>query len=142
MGWPLTEAALGQDTVMAIATINPATGEVIKTFEPLSQAEIEEKIQLAVRTFIAERKTPFAERSRRMLKAAEIIERDKEKFGHLMTLEMGKTYKSAVAEAAKCTTACHYYAANIEKFMAAEVVETGARKSFIRYQPIGPFLAV
>ena len=67
------KAALGQDTVMAIATINPATGEVIKTFEPLSQAEIEEKIQLAVRTFIAERKTPFAERSRRMLKAAEII---------------------------------------------------------------------
>jgi succinate-semialdehyde dehydrogenase / glutarate-semialdehyde dehydrogenase len=127
---------------MAIASINPATGEVVKTFEALSEEQIEKKIQLAVSTFTSERTTPFAERSRRMLKAAEIIERDKEKFGHLMTLEMGKTYKSAVAEAAKCTTACRYYAENIEKFMADEVVETGARKSFIRYQPIGPILAV
>ena len=58
---------------MAIATINPATGEVIKTFQSLSETEIEKKIQLSVRTFTAERKTPFAERSRRMVKAAEII---------------------------------------------------------------------
>src|SRR5438270_10823765 len=127
---------------MAIATINPATGEVIKTFQSLPETEIEKKIQLAVSTFTAERNTPFAERSRRMLKAAEIIERDKEKFGHLMTLEMGKTYKSAVAEAVKCTTACRYYAENIERFMADEVVETGAKKSFIRYLPIGPILAI
>src|SRR5689334_15999002 len=139
---PLEPAALGQDTVMAIATINPATGEVIKTFQPLSDAEIESKIQLAVSTFKAERNTPFAVRSRRMLKAAEILERDKEKFAHIMTLEMGKTYKSAVAEAVKCTTACRYYAENIEKIMADEIVETGAKKSFIRYLPIGPILAV
>src|SRR5436309_4482176 len=127
---------------MAIATINPATGEVIKTFQSLSETEIEKKIQLSVRTFTAERRTPFSERSRRMQKAAEILERDKEKFGHLMTLEMGKTYKSAVAEAVKCTTACRYYAENIERFMADEVVETGAKKSFIRYLPIGPILAI
>jgi succinate-semialdehyde dehydrogenase/glutarate-semialdehyde dehydrogenase len=127
---------------MPIATVNPATGEVIKTFEALSEAEIEKKIQLAFDTFHAERATPFAERSRRMLKAAEILERDKDKFAHIMTLEMGKTYKSAVAEAVKCTTACRYYAENIEKFMADEVVETGAKKSFIRYLPIGPILAV
>lgn len=127
---------------MPIASVNPATGEVVKTFQSLSDAEIEQKIQLAVKTFQAERKTSFSERSRRMLKAAEILERDKEKFGHVMTLEMGKTYKSAVAEAAKCTTACRYYAANIEKFMADEIVETGAKKSFIRYLPIGPILAV
>src|SRR5689334_14833044 len=139
---PLEPAALGQDTVMAIATINPATGEVIKTFQPLSDAEIESKIQLAVSTFKAERNTPFAVRAQRMLKAAEILERDKEKFAHLMTLEMGKTYKSAVAEAVKCTTACRYYAENTESFLADEVVETGAKKSFIRYLPIGPILAV
>ena len=78
---------------MAIATINPATGEVIKTFQSLSEAEIEKKFQLAVSIFRAERKTPFAVRAGRMLKAAEIIERDKDKFGHLMTLEMGKTYQ-------------------------------------------------
>jgi succinate-semialdehyde dehydrogenase/glutarate-semialdehyde dehydrogenase len=127
---------------MAIATINPATGEVIKTFEPLTDAEIEKKLQLAVSVFKSERKTPFAVRAKRMLKAAEILERDKEKFGHLMTLEMGKTYKSAVAEAVKCTTACRYYAENTERFLADEVVETGAKKSFVRYLPIGPVLAV
>ena len=127
---------------MAIATINPATGEVVKTFQPLSEAEIEKKLQLAVNVFKAEGKTPFALRAQRMLKAAEILERDKDRFAHLMTLEMGKTYKSAVAEAVKCTTACRYYAENTERILADEVVETGAKKSFIRYLPIGPILAV
>jgi succinate-semialdehyde dehydrogenase/glutarate-semialdehyde dehydrogenase len=127
---------------MAIATINPATGETLQTFEPLSSAEIEQKIQLAVATFQAERKTAFSERARRMQKAADILERDKEKFAHLMTLEMGKPYKAAVAEAVKCTTACRYYAENAEKILADEVIETGAKKSFVRYRPIGPILAV
>jgi succinate-semialdehyde dehydrogenase/glutarate-semialdehyde dehydrogenase len=127
---------------MPIATINPATGEVIKTFPPLSEADIEKKLQLAVKAFQIERKTPFAVRAQRMLKAADILERDKDKFAHLMTLEMGKTYKSAVAEAVKCTTACRFYAENAEKMLADEVVDTGAKKSFIRYLPIGPILAV
>jgi succinate-semialdehyde dehydrogenase/glutarate-semialdehyde dehydrogenase len=127
---------------MPIATINPATGEVIRTFQPLTEGEIEKKLQLAVKVFKSERRTPFAVRAERMRKAAAIIERDKEKFGHLMTLEMGKTYKSAVAEAVKCATACRYYAENAERFMADEIVETGAKKSFIRYLPIGPILAV
>src|SRR5580692_1009615 len=127
---------------MAIATINPATGEVIKTFQPLSEPEIEKKLQLAVSTFKAERKTPFAARAQRMRKAADILERDKEKFAHLMTLEMGKPYKAAIAEAVKCTTACRYYAENAEKILADELIQTGARKSFIRYRPIGPILAV
>ena len=127
---------------MPIASINPANGEVIKTFEPLSSAEIELKLQLALKTFRAERSTPFAVRAQRMRKAADILERDKDQFGRIMTLEMGKTYKSAVAEAAKCATACRYYAENAERFMADEVVDTGAKKSFIRYLPIGPILAV
>jgi len=127
---------------MGIATINPATGEVVKTFEALTDSEIEKKLQLAVSTFRGGRTTPYATRCKRMLKAAEILERDKEKFAKLMTLEMGKTYKSALAEAVKCTTACRYYAENTERFLADEVVETGAKKSFIRYLPIGPILAV
>jgi len=127
---------------MAIATINPATGEVIKTFHPLSEAEIEKKLQLAVEAFRRERKTPFSERAKRMLKAAQILERDKERYAQLMTLEMGKPFKAAIAEAVKCTTACRYYAENTERFLADEVIETGAKKSFIRYLPIGPILAV
>jgi succinate-semialdehyde dehydrogenase/glutarate-semialdehyde dehydrogenase len=131
-----------QDGFMAIATINPATGEVITTFQPLSSAEIEIKLKLAVSAFQEQRKTPFAARAKCMLKAAEILEREKERYGRLMTLEMGKPYKAAVAEAAKCATACRYYAENAERFLADEVVDTGARKSFIRYLPIGPILAV
>src|ERR1700723_2651358 len=127
---------------MPIATINPATGETLETFQPLSTSEIEKKLELAVTTFRSERKTPFAERARRMLKAAQILERDKEKFAHLMTLEMGKPYKAAVAEALKCTTACRYYAENAEQILADEVIETGAKKTFIRYRPIGPVLAI
>src|SRR5271165_5175365 len=127
---------------MPIATINPATGELIETFQPLSAAQIEQKLQLAVSAFKAEQKTPFAERARRMRKAADILERDKDKFAHLMTLEMGKPYKAAVAEAVKSAGGCRYYAENAEKFLADEVIETGASKSFIRYRPIGPILAV
>jgi succinate-semialdehyde dehydrogenase / glutarate-semialdehyde dehydrogenase len=127
---------------MAIATINPATGETLHIFQPLSESEIEKRLQLAVATFRAERKTSFAERAKRMTKAADILDTGKEKFGKLMTLEMGKPYKAAVAEAAKCATACRYYAENAERFLADEVVETGAKKSFIRYLPIGPILAV
>src|ERR1700730_15909184 len=128
--------------LMAIATINPATGETLHIFQPLSESEIEKKLQLAVAAFRAERKTSFAERAKRMTKAADILDTGKEKFGKLMTLEMGKPYKAAVAEAAKCATACRYYAENAERFLADEVVETGAKKSFIRYLPIGPILAV
>jgi succinate-semialdehyde dehydrogenase/glutarate-semialdehyde dehydrogenase len=127
---------------MAIATINPATGETLHIFQPLSEAEIEKKLQLAVTAFRAEQETSFAERAKRMTKAAEILETGKEKFGKLMTLEMGKPYKAAVAEAAKCATACRYYAENAERFLADEIVQTGAKKSFIRYLPIGPVLAV
>src|ERR1700733_8793641 len=127
---------------MDIRTINPATGEVVKTFQALSEHEIEKKLQLAVSAFQAERKTPFAVRAKRMLKAAEILERDKEKFAHLMTLEMGKPYKAAVAEAVKSASGCRYYAENAERFLTDEAIDTGANKSFIRYRPIGPILAV
>src|ERR1700678_2396761 len=127
---------------MPIATINPATGETLQTFQPLSSDQIDQKLALAVATFHAESKTSFAERTRRMLKAADILERDKEKFAYLMTLEMGKPYKAAVAEAVKCTTGCRYYAENAEKILADEIIETGTQKSFVRYRPIGPILAV
>ena len=127
---------------MAIASINPTTGETVKTFQALSEAEIEKKLQLAVAAFHAEKKTSFAERGRRMMKAADILEKDKDKLGRLMTLEMGKPLKAAVAEVMKCVGGCRYYAENAERLLADEVVETTAKKSFIRYLPIGPILAV
>jgi succinate-semialdehyde dehydrogenase / glutarate-semialdehyde dehydrogenase len=127
---------------MAIATIDPASGHTLKTFESLSDAQIERRVQLAADAFREYRKTSFADRAKKMLKAAEILEADKDALGRLMTLEMGKPLRAAVAEAAKCATACRYYAENAERFLADEVVETSAKRSFIRYLPIGPVLAV
>jgi succinate-semialdehyde dehydrogenase / glutarate-semialdehyde dehydrogenase len=127
---------------MAIATINPATGEIVKKFDALTDAQVDEKIAKAAKTFQSYRKTSFADRARWMTKAAEILEAEKEPIGRLMTLEMGKTLPSAIAEAEKCATACRYYAEHAEKFVADEVIPTSASKSFIRYQPLGIVLAV
>ncbi len=127
---------------MAIATINPATGEVVKRFEPLTAAQIEQKLQLAASAFKTHRRTSFAERASKMMRAAEILEKEKDECARLMTLEMGKPLRGAVGEARKCATGCRYYAENAEKFLADEIVETGAKRSFIRYLPIGPILAV
>jgi succinate-semialdehyde dehydrogenase / glutarate-semialdehyde dehydrogenase len=127
---------------MAIATINPATGEVLKKFEPLTDAQVDERIAKAAKAFQSFRKSSFADRAKWMLKAGEILEKEKAELGRLMTLEMGKTFSSAVAEAAKCATACQYYAENAAKFVADEVIETSATKSYIHYQPVGIVLAV
>jgi succinate-semialdehyde dehydrogenase/glutarate-semialdehyde dehydrogenase len=127
---------------MPIATTNPATGQVLKTFEPLTEAELEQKLQRAADAFAKYRKTSFAERAVWMVKAAEILESEKEAFARIMTTEMGKTYKSAIEEAVKCAWVCRYYAENAARFLADEAVETPARRSYVRYQPLGVVLAV
>jgi succinate-semialdehyde dehydrogenase/glutarate-semialdehyde dehydrogenase len=127
---------------MAIATTNPATGETIRSFEPLRDDEIDAKLRRAAETFRDYRRTAFAERAGWMRRAAEILESDKEAFGRLMTAEMGKPLKAAIEEAAKCAWACRFYAENAERFLADEVVETPATRSFVRYQPLGPVLAI
>lgn len=127
---------------MAIATINPATGEILKTFDALSDAQVDQKISKAARTFRDFRKVSFADRARWMNKAAEILESEKENLGGLMSLEMGKTLGSAIAEAEKCAGACRYYAEHADKFLADEIIQTAASKSYIHYQPLGIVLAV
>ena len=127
---------------MAIATINPATGEVIKTFEPLPDAEIEARLQTAVAAFQAHRRTTFAERAAKMLRAAAILEAEQDAFARVMTTEMGKTYASALAEVVKSATGCRYYAENAARFLADEVIPTEATRSYVRYQPLGPVLAI
>jgi succinate-semialdehyde dehydrogenase / glutarate-semialdehyde dehydrogenase len=127
---------------MGIATINPATGQVLKTFEPLSDAQVDEKIRRAADAFRSFKMVSFSDRAKKMLKAAEILETEKEAFGRMMTTEMGKTFRSAVDEAVKCAWACRYYAEHAERLLADEVVETAATRSYIHYQPMGPVLAV
>ena len=127
---------------MAIATINPATGQLVRSFEPLTAVEIESKLALAAATFPKFRKLSFAERAAMMRKAGDLLESEKEELACLMTTEMGKTLRSAMDEAVKCAGACRYYADNAERFLADEVVATNATRSFVRYQPLGVILAV
>lgn len=127
---------------MAIASINPATGETLKTFAALSAEEIEQKLQLAADTFRTYRNTSFSDRARMMQRAAEILDTEKFEFGKLMTIEMGKPIKAAVAEAEKCAWVCRYYAENAQHHLADQIVETNAQKSYVRFQPLGPVLAV
>src|SRR5258708_28329686 len=107
---------------MAIATINPATGKTVRVFDPLSDAQIDGKLERAERAFHQHRRTSFADRAGKMAMAAEILESDKEAFGRLMTTEMGKPLKAAIAEAEKCAWVCRYYAENAERFLADEPI--------------------
>src|SRR5438309_7030069 len=127
---------------MSIASVNPATGATIKTFEALSDSEIDRKIQCAVEAFRVNRARSFAERGKRLARAAEILERDAEKYGRLMTMEMGKPLKAAIAEAQKCALACRYYAENGERHLSDEHIKTDAEDSYVRFEPLGPILAV
>jgi succinate-semialdehyde dehydrogenase/glutarate-semialdehyde dehydrogenase len=127
---------------MPIATANPATGQTVRTFEPLTPAQLEARLQCAADAYQRHRRTTFAERTKMMARAAEILESEREAFGRIMAAEMGKTLKSAIDEAAKSAWGCRYYAEHAERFLADEVVSTTASRSFVTYQPIGPVLAV
>jgi succinate-semialdehyde dehydrogenase/glutarate-semialdehyde dehydrogenase len=125
-----------------MTSVNPATGETFGRFEELSDAELEARIARAAETFRAWRRVPFAERSALMRRAADVLDRRKEHWGRLMTLEMGKTFKSAVAEAEKCAWVCRFYADEAERLLADEEVKASATRSFVRFLPLGPVLAV
>ena len=127
---------------MGIATVNPATGETLKTFVALSPQEIENRIALGNQAFNSYRKTSFKQRSEWLYQAAAILERDQWELAKIMTLEMGKPIKAAQAEVRKCALVCRYYADNGEGFLADVPVDTDASSSFVRYQPLGIILAV
>ena len=127
---------------MAIATINPASGQLVQAFDGLTDTQIEEKVQRAAEAFEKYRHVPFAQRARWMKNAADILEKGKETFGRLMTLEMGKPFRAAVDEAVKCASGCRYYADNAERFLADEASRSSATESYVRYQPLGCILAV
>jgi succinate-semialdehyde dehydrogenase / glutarate-semialdehyde dehydrogenase len=127
---------------MAIATINPSTGKLLKTFDALSDSQIDEKIQRAAEVFSIFRQLTFAERAQMMREAADILESEKNSIALLMTTEMGKTLRSAVDEAVKCAWVCRYYAECAEAFLADEIIPTSASRSYVRYQPLGVILVV
>jgi succinate-semialdehyde dehydrogenase/glutarate-semialdehyde dehydrogenase len=127
---------------MKIATINPATGQTVRTFESFSAARVNESLDRAAAAYQRHRRTSFADRASRMRKAATILVAESRDLGRLMTLEMGKPIKAAIAEAEKCATACHYYADNAERFLADQNVEMEGGRSWIAFQPLGAVLAI
>jgi succinate-semialdehyde dehydrogenase/glutarate-semialdehyde dehydrogenase len=127
---------------VTIASVNPASGQLLKSFEPADGAAIEATLARATTTFAAWRKSPFAERAAKMMRAAEILEQDRRRFAETMTLEMGKPIGAAVAEVEKCALVCRYYAEHAAAFLAPETVATDAGRSYVRYDPLGPVLAV
>ena len=127
---------------MSFASINPATGKTLRTFDEISDAELDARLARAADTFRRYRLTSFDARAGWLRSAADILEREKHALGRVMTLEMGKTLRSATAEAEKCAWACRYYAEHGEALLADEPVDTEAGRSWVAYQPIGPVLAI
>jgi len=130
---------------MAIATINPATGDTVKVFDPLSAAELDDKLERAARAFEAYRRTTVEQRVGWLRAAADVLDNDVDEVGELMTLEMGKTYAAAKAEAKKCALALRYYAEHGPAFLQntpADPDSVGATDAYVTYQPIGVVLAI
>ncbi|MDX3054858.1 NADP-dependent succinic semialdehyde dehydrogenase [Streptomyces sp. NE06-03E] len=133
---------------MPIATVNPANGETLRTFDALDERETERRLAAAHRAFRDHRTTTFAERARLMNRAADLLDEDQQEIARTMTTEMGKPVKAARAEAAKCAKAMRWYAANAERLLAdehpdeADVKDSGATRARVHYRPLGVVLAV
>ncbi|MEV0741719.1 NADP-dependent succinic semialdehyde dehydrogenase [Streptomyces sp. NPDC050549] len=133
---------------MPIATVNPANGETLKTYEAMGDEEIERRLRLAEATFRTYRTSAFAERARLMHRAADLLDEDQQDIGRIMTTEMGKPVKQARAEVAKCAKSMRWYADHAQELLADEepaasdVKDSGASRALVRYRPLGPVLAV
>lgn len=133
---------------MPIATVNPANGETLRTFDTLGADEIERRLAAADAAFREYRTTGFGERSRLLNRAADLLDEDQQDIARTMTLEMGKPLKASRAEAAKCAKAMRWYAAHAEELLAdehpspADVEDSGASRAYVHYRPLGTVLAV
>lgn len=127
---------------MAITSINPANGKTLKEFSAFDDNEIEKRLKRAEQTFARNRREPFTKRAQLMMTVASLLDQEKEKLARTITLEMGKLLRAAVEEVEKCARACRFYAENAERFLADEPAQTEAARSFVRYQPLGPVLAI
>jgi succinate-semialdehyde dehydrogenase/glutarate-semialdehyde dehydrogenase len=127
---------------MAIASINPATGEKLKEFSSFDDTEIEKRLSRADNAFKKYRRTTFTERSELLHAVGELLFQEKKQFAKIITLEMGKLFRDSIAEIEKCARGCQFYAENGERFLEDEVAQTDAAKSYVEYQPLGPVLAI
>lgn len=127
---------------MSLTTVNPATGETIQTYEVMSAGEVQTIIEQAAAAQRAWSETSFAERSERLRALAAILREDRDRLATIITTEMGKPITQARAEVEKCALGCDYYAEHAETFLAPEVIETDASRSYVAYRPLGVVLAI
>src|SRR6476659_5305498 len=127
---------------MAIASINPATGELTKRFDPNTDGGIEGALDRAVSAFEKHRRSSFAERAANLQHAAEMLEENREHFARIITSEMGKLLRGSIDEIEKCARGCRFYADHGEKFLSEQIVSSDARRSYVRYDPLGAVLAI
>jgi succinate-semialdehyde dehydrogenase/glutarate-semialdehyde dehydrogenase len=127
---------------MPIRSINPATGEKLKDFSAFNDAEIEKRLDRAERAFLRYRRKPFAKREQLMMTVASLLHADKDELARIITLEMGKLFRAALEEIEKCARACRFYAENGERLLEDEAAQTDAARSYVRYEPLGPVLAI
>jgi succinate-semialdehyde dehydrogenase/glutarate-semialdehyde dehydrogenase len=130
---------------VAIATVNPATGETVQTFDEMSEADVDRRLAAAATAHASYRLTTFDERARWMRAAAGILDDEQDQIAAMMTTEMGKTLASARQEVAKCAGGCRYYAEHTAGFLADEPGDSaavGASQAYVTYQPLGPVLAI
>ncbi len=127
---------------MSIQSINPATEEVLHTFEPYSLEQIDEALEQAHNAFLSWRETSFAERAAAIRRVAAYLRANKSELARIATLEMGKPIIESEAEVEKCAWNCDFYAENAEKFLANEMVATNAEESYVSFQPLGVVLAL
>jgi succinate-semialdehyde dehydrogenase/glutarate-semialdehyde dehydrogenase len=127
---------------MAIQSVNPATGQLLATFEALGPSAIEDRLARAWAAFTSWKRTSFSERAQLLTRVAGILEDQTHQLSPLMAAEMGKPIRSATDEVLKSARGCRYYAQNAERFLAEEEIQTEARRSYIRYEPLGPVLAI
>jgi succinate-semialdehyde dehydrogenase / glutarate-semialdehyde dehydrogenase len=127
---------------MPITSINPTTGQTLREFAAFDEAEIEKRLHRAEQAFARHRREVFAKRAQLMIAVASLLEQEKEELGRIITLEMGKLFRAAVEEVEKCARGCRFYAENGERFLEDEPAQTNAARSFVRYEPLGPILAI
>jgi succinate-semialdehyde dehydrogenase/glutarate-semialdehyde dehydrogenase len=127
---------------VAIASVNPATGERLREYAPLADAEIDGRLARASSAFLRWRATPIRERADVVRGAGDILDAERDRFADLMTLEMGKLSSAAQEEAAKCALSCRFYADNAERFLGPEWIPAEGERSYVTFQPLGTVLAV
>lgn len=127
---------------MSIQTINPTTEEVLETFEPYNQEQINEAINQAHQAYLHWRELTFAERAKHLQSVAGYLRDHKTELARIAVLEMGKTIIEAEAEVEKCAWNCDFFAENAERFLADEKVATNATESYVAFRPLGVILAI